>query len=156
VHEAVSRAGHRLRRLRLGEVLALAGASCVIISLLLPWYEGASGSLSVWDTFGPAAALLIAAAAAALALVATTFTERSTALPVAAAVWSTLFAIVALMAAVVRLLERPDHASSLCAGAWLALAGALAMLTGSWQSMRDERTGSYPPAEPPRRRAPPP
>jgi hypothetical protein len=139
----------------MGELLALAGAICVIISLLLPWYEGASGSLSVWDTFGPAAALLIAAAVAALALAATTLTERSTALPVAAAVWSTLFAIAAVIAAVVRLLERPDHASSLCSGAWLAFAGALAMLAGSWQSMRDERTGSYPPAEPPRRQPPP-
>jgi hypothetical protein len=155
VGNEVRRGGQRLRRLRLGELLALAGAICVIISLLLPWYEGASGSLSVWDTFGLAAALLIAAAVAALALTATTLTERSTALPVAAAVWSTLFAIAAVIAAVVRLLERPDHASSLRAGAWLAFAGALAMLAGSWQSMRDERTGSYPPAEPPRRQPPP-
>jgi hypothetical protein len=151
----VRRGSQRLRRLRLGELLALTGAICVIISLVLPWYEGASGNLGVWDTFGPAAALLIAAAVAALALAATTLTERSTALPVAAAVWSTLFAIAAVIAAVVRLLERPDHASSLCAGAWLAFAGALAMLAGSWQSMRDERTGSYPPAEPPRRQPPP-
>jgi H+/Cl- antiporter ClcA len=148
--------GGRLRPPRLGELVALAGAICVIISLLLPWYEGASGSLSVWETFGPAAAVLIAAAVAALALVAATVTERSTALPVAAAVWSTVFAIAALIAAAVRLLERPDHASSLCAGAWLALAGALAMLAGSWQSMRDERAGSYPRAEPPKRQPPPP
>jgi hypothetical protein len=151
----VRRAEQRVRRLRLGELLALAGAICVITSLLLPWYEGASGNLSVWDTFGPAAALLIAAAVAALALTATTLTERSTALPVAAAVWSTLFAIAAVIAAVVRLLERPDQASSLCAGAWLAFAGALAMLAGSWQSMRDERTSSYPPGEPPKRHPPP-
>jgi hypothetical protein len=156
VRNEVRHRGRRLSRLRLGELVALAGAICVIISLLLPWYEGAGGSLSVWETFGPAAAVLIAAAAAALALAAATVTERSTALPVAAAVWSTVLAIAALIAAVVRLLERPDYASSLGAGAWLALAGALAMLAGSWQSMRDERTGSYPPAEPPRRRPPPP
>jgi hypothetical protein len=150
------RGGSPLKRLRLGELLALLGAICVIVSLFLPWYQSATGNLSVWQTFGPAAALLIVAAAAAIALAAGTLTERSTALPVAAAVWSTLFAIVALIAAVVRLLERPDHATSLCAGAWLALAGALAMLAGSWQSMRDERTGSYRPAEPPRRAPPPP
>jgi hypothetical protein len=149
-------AGQGLTRLRLGELLALLGALCVIVSLFLPWYEGATGSLSAWDAFGPAVALLIVAAVAALGLFAATLIERSTALPVAGAVWSTLFAIVAVIAAVVRLLERPDHASSLCAGAWLAFAGALAMLAGSWQSMRDERTGSYPPAEPPRRPAPPP
>jgi len=138
-----------LRRLRLGELFALAGAVCVIVSLWLPWYENAAGKLSAWDTFGPALVLLIAAAAAALGLVVSTITERSTALPVAAAIWSTLFGIVAVIAAVVRVLERPEHASSLCAGAWLALAGAILMLVGSWQSMRDERTSLYEPAEPP-------
>jgi hypothetical protein len=124
------------------------GAVCVIVSLFLPWYENAAGKLSAWDTFGPALALLIAAAAAALGLVVSTVAERSTALPVAAAVWSTLLAILAVIAAVVRVLERPDHATSLCAGAWLALAGAVVMLAGSWQSMRDERTSLYEPARP--------
>jgi hypothetical protein len=138
-----------LRRLRLGELLALAGAICVIVSLFEPWYENAAGKLSAWDTFGPAVVLLIAAAAAALGLVISTITERSTALPVAAAVWSTLFGIVAVIAAVVRVLERPEHSTSLCAGAWLALAGAILMLAGSWQSMRDERTSRYQPAQPP-------
>jgi hypothetical protein len=152
----VRRSGLRLRRLRIGELLALSGALCVILSLFLPWYERASGTLSAWQTFGPATVLLLAAAAAALGLAASTVAERSTALPVAAAVWSTLLAILALIAAVVRLFERPDHASSLGAGAWLALAGAAAMLAGSWQSMRDERAGSYGPAEPPRRPPPPP
>jgi hypothetical protein len=138
-----------LRRLRLGELLALAGAVCVIVSLWLPWYENAAGKLSAWDTFGPAVVLLIAAAAAALGLVVSTVTERSTALPVAAAVWSTLWGIIAVIAALVRVLERPEHATMLCAGAWLALAGAILMLAGSWQSMRDERRSLYEPVNPP-------
>lgn len=138
-----------MRRLRLGELLALVGAVCVIVSLWQPWYENAAGKLDAWDTFGPAVALLIAAAAAALMLVVSTITERSTALPVAAGVWSTLLAIIAVIAAIVRVLERPEHATRLCAGAWLALAGAILMLIGSWQSMRDERPSLYGPAEPP-------
>jgi hypothetical protein len=138
-----------LKRLRLGELLALAGAVCVIVSLFLPWYENAFGKLSAWDTFGPALVLLIAAAAAALGLVVSTITERSTALPVAAAIWSTVFGVVAVIAAIVRVLERPEHATTLCAGAWLALAGSILMLVGSWQSLRDERTSLYEPAEPP-------
>ncbi len=138
-----------LRRLRLGELLALVGAICVIVSLWLPWYENSSGKLSAWDTFGPAVVLLIAAAAAALGLVVSTITERSTALPVAAGVWSTLFGIIAVIAAIVRVLERPEHANMLCAGAWLALAGAILMLVGSWQSMRDERGSLYESAQPP-------
>jgi hypothetical protein len=164
VDDEVHRRGVSLRRLRLGELLALAGALCVIVSVFLPWYERATGTpseratgtLSAWDTFGPATVVLLAAAVAALGLAVSTVAERSTALPVAAAVWSTLLAILALIAAVVRLLERPDHASSTGAGAWLALAGAVAMLAGSWQSMRDERGGTYAPVEPPRRPAPPP
>ena len=138
-----------LRRLRLGELLALAGAVCVIVSLWLPWYENAVGKLSAWNTFGPALVLLMAAAAAALGLVVSTITERSPALPVAAAVWSTLFGVLAVISAVVRVLERPEHATSLCSGAWLALAGAILMLVGSWQSIRDERTSLYEPAQPP-------
>jgi hypothetical protein len=143
-----------LRRLRLGELLALAGAICVIVSLLERWYENAYGNLNAWDTFGPAVALLIAAAMVALALVVSTLTERSTALPVATAVWSVLFGLLAVVAALVRVLERPDHATMLCVGAWLALVGAVAIFLGSWRSIRDERTSRYEPAMPEERRLP--
>jgi hypothetical protein len=53
-----------------------------------------------------------------------------------------------LVAALIRLLERPDHATRVCAGPWLALAGALAILLGAWQAIRDERRSLYPPATP--------
>ena len=135
------------RRLRSGELIALVGAICLIVSLTLFWYETPSGSLDAWDTFGVAVALLILAAAGAIALAFATVTERTTALPVAAAVWSTLFGIVATIAAIVRLIERPQHATALCGGAWLALAGALLVLVGSWQSLRDERPQLYPPQD---------
>jgi hypothetical protein len=144
----------RFKRVRTGELLALLGAALVIVSLTRRWYETPSGTLDAWNTFGPAVALLILAAGAALVLVLGAVTERSTALPVAAAVWSVLFGLVAVVAAVVRLLERPDHATSLCAGGWLALAGAAAILGGAWQSLRDERRTLYEPATPPPR--PPP
>jgi len=138
----------KLTRLRLGELVALVGAVCVIVALTLPWYENLEGKLSAWSTFGPAVVLVMLAALAALALVLTTVTERSTALPVAAAVWSTLFGFLGVIAALVRVLERPDGANMLCAGAWLALLGAVLILAGSWQSMRDERTSRYPPVTP--------
>jgi Na+-transporting NADH:ubiquinone oxidoreductase subunit NqrE len=144
----------RLSRLRLGELIALAGAVCVIVALTLPWYENSSGKLSAWATFGPAVVLIMLAALIALVLVVATVTERSTALPVASAVWSTLFSFIGVIAAIVRVLERPQDASSLCAGAWLALAGTVLILAGSWLSMRDERTGLYPPATPEPRKPP--
>ena len=144
----------RLARIRSGELLAAAGAVCLIVSLTLPSYENADGKLSAWSTFGPAVVLLILATIAALVLVFSTLAERTPALPVAAGVWSVLFGLIAVIAAVVRILERPDHASTLCAGAWLALLGAVAVLLGSWQSIRDERTSRYEPASPEARRLP--
>ncbi len=138
----------KLTRLRVGELMALAGTILVIVALTRPWYESPEGTLSAWSTFGLGVALVILAALGGLALVLATITERSTALPVAAAVWSILFGIVGAIAALVRVLERPHHATALCAGAWLALAGTLLIAVGSWQSLRDERTGLYPPARP--------
>jgi peptidoglycan/LPS O-acetylase OafA/YrhL len=138
----------KISRMRLGEWAALVGALCIVVALTLPWYENLEGKLSAWDTFGPMVVLLMLAAAGGIGLAIATLTERSPAFPVAAAVWSTLFGIIGLIAAVVRVLERPHDATMLCAGAWLALAGALLVATGSWQSMRDERTSRYPPSKP--------
>src|ERR1700742_4230720 len=138
-----------LSKVRGGELLALLGAVGVIVSLLVPYYEGGnSGTLDAWDTFGPAMALLLAAGAAGLCLVAATLTERRTAVPVAGAVWAALLGFVGVIAALVRLFERPDHARAVCSGAWLALAGALAIFFGAWLALRDERRPLYPPATP--------
>ena len=62
--------------------------------------------------------------------------------------WTIPLGLAGLIAAVVRVLERPDHATGLCAGPWLALAGALAILAGAWRSVDDERGALYPPADP--------
>jgi hypothetical protein len=138
----------KLTRIRLGELLAAAGAVCLIVSLTLPWYENTEGKLSAWSTFGPAVVLLLLATIAALVLFLATITERTPALPVAAGVWCVLFGLIGVIAAIVRVLERPDHATSLCAGAWLALVGAVAILLGAWLSIRDERTSRYQPTLP--------
>jgi hypothetical protein len=139
------------RQLRLGELLALAGVGCIVAALLLRWYESPIGNLDAWNTFGPTIALLMAAACAALAMVLSAVTERGVALPVSTAVWCVAVGLAGVIAAVVRVLERPDHATSLCAGTWLALVGALAILLGAWQVLRDERGSLYPPASPERR-----
>jgi hypothetical protein len=143
-----------LRWLRSGELLATAGVICVVVSLFEPWYQGASGKLDAWDTFGPGVALLLAATSAALALIVATLAERSVALPVAASVWCVLLGLLALIAAVVRVLERPQHSTEVRVGAWLALIGAVAILAGAWLALRDERPSRYQPATPDPRRRP--
>jgi hypothetical protein len=144
----------KLRRLRLGELVALAGSICVLVALALPSYDTATGHLSAWQTFGPAVVFLILAAVMGVALALATVTERSTAIPVATVVWTVVAAIPGVIAALVRVFERPAHATGVAVGGWLALGGALAILVGSWQSMRDERTSAYDPPEIERR--PPP
>lgn len=137
-----------LRQLRLGELLALAGAICVIVSLFERWYEGPTGNLDAWSTFGPGVVLVLAALCGALAMVVSAVTERSTALPVSIAVWCVLLGLLGVIAAVVRAIERPDHATEACIGVWLALAGAVAITVGAWLALRDERTSLYKPASP--------
>jgi hypothetical protein len=138
-----------LRRLRAGELVALAGAIAIFVSLGLAWYSAPGRSLGAWATFGAALAIMIVAAVLAVALALALLTERSPAIPMALVVWSTWAGIAAIVCAIVRVLERPDHATSVAAGGWLGLAGAVAILLGSWQAMRDERTSQYEPVQVP-------
>jgi hypothetical protein len=136
-------------RLRVGELVALAGALCMIVSLLFPWYHSPIGNLTFWETFGPAAALMLASVCAALAMVVAALTERdSPALPVSTAVWCVLLGLAGLISAIVRVLERPDSAMSLCAGPWIGLVGTIAILAGAWHVTGDERPSRYAPATP--------
>ena len=144
----------RLRRLRMGELIALAGSICVLVSLALPWYDTPSGTVSAWSTFGPAMVILIIAAVLGLVMVLAAITERSSAIPVASVVWSVIGGIAGVVCALIRVLERPDHATGVAVGGWLALAGALAILVGSGQAMRDERTSAFPAPDLPRRTPP--
>lgn len=136
-------------KLRLGELTALAGAGLLIASLFVRNYENAAGDLSIWNTFGPAAVLILVAICGALTMVVAALTERdSPALPVSTAVWAVLLGLLGFIAALIRVFERPDGATMVCAGAWLALAGAALVLLGAWWTLRDERPSRYRPANP--------
>ena len=115
-----------MRRLRLGERVVLIGIGCLVASMFLPWYSSPAGNLSLWETFGPGAALILATLCAGLAVVVSALAERgeNPSLAVATAVWCVLIGLAGTIAAIVRLLERPDSAGSTCAGPWLGLAGA--------------------------------
>lgn len=142
----------KLSRLRSGELVAAAGALALVVLTFLPWYRSSTGSLSAWDDFGVMDVVILAAIVAAGALILATVTERTPALPVASAIWATLASMLGVLAILVGLVSLPDHAVGLRAGSWLGLAAALAILAGSWQSLRDERTSCYPLAEPEPRR----
>jgi hypothetical protein len=128
-----------LRRLRPAELLALLAGLLLGVSLFLPWYEVSGVQRDAWNALTVAELPAALAALLALALVAATALQRSPALPVALAVWTTAVAAIALVVVVVRILALPDGASARCYGLWLGLAGSVGVLVAGWLSMRDER-----------------
>lgn len=139
----------KLTRLRSGELLATLGAVALVALSFLPWYRASSGALlTAWDNFGVVDVMIVIVVVGALTLAVATITERSPALPVSTAVWITPLALIASLAIFIGLLDKPDHAVALRPASWLSLIAALAVLAGAWQSLRDERTELYQPAEP--------
>jgi hypothetical protein len=133
--------GSGLRRLRLGEWLAGTGGVLTVVSLLLPWYEGASGyeALTVIDVLLTLIALL------ALSLPVLQATRDSPALPVGAGVLTAVWGIVAILLVVFRLIDAPFAGAEVRAGAWLGLLAAAAIEVGGWWSLDREYVEALPP-----------
>jgi hypothetical protein len=127
------------RRLRPAELLALGSGVLLAVALFLPWYEYGGVQHDAWNSLTVAELPAAVAALLALSLVAATVLQRSPALPVALAVWTTTVGLVAVIAVLVRVLALPGAASERCYGLWLALAGAIGVLVAGWLSMRNER-----------------
>ena len=117
------------------------------VALFLPWYEFGAVQHDAWNSLTVAELPAAVAALLALSLVPAiaddvqhvTILQRSPALPVALAVWTTTVGLVAVVAVVVRVLVLPGAASERCYGLWLALAGTIGVLVAGWLSVRDER-----------------
>ena len=128
-----------LRKLRMAELLAGTAGVVLLVDMFLPWFDFRSGKLNAWQSFAVTEIALVAAIAAALTLTIVTVTARTTAAPVAAAVWTTLIGLIASIWVLVRVLDRPGEAHAHCYGSWLGLAATVAILVAGWLSMRDER-----------------
>jgi hypothetical protein len=159
----------RLRRLHHGELLALAGAAGLLVTLFLTWFEASFPRLSRsgWGSLGWFLdALLVLAIGLALWLAVATAgnppsrpAQSVTAAVLTATVGTIVFAVLA-----VRVIDQPglghdvpNELISIQAPAYLGLACCAAIAAGGWLSIRDERTdapeSAYEP--PPARPAPP-
>ena len=147
------------------------GAVALLVSLFLGWFEtgffarpvedpramGGIDPVDAVELFLPAASSgwsslgwlalvpLVVAIALGLALVLATLLERdSAAIPVAVGVFTVPWAMLAVVAILVRLVAQPgpNAETSVRWPAWLGLAAALAILVGAWRALADERTGS--------------
>ena len=96
-----------LQALRVGELTGARWRDLPGRLAVRPLLQAPPGYLDAWNTFGPGVALELAAVCAALAMVISALTERSTALPVSTAVWCVLLGLIAVIATLVRALERP-------------------------------------------------
>jgi hypothetical protein len=128
-----------LRRVRPAELLALLSGVALLTSMFLPWYEFASGRLDAWDSLTVALVPLTLAAAAGIYLFTVTLTQRSPALPVSAAVWTTLLGAIAVVFAVVRTAALPGAAHARCYGLWIGLVATVAVAIAGWWALADER-----------------
>jgi len=144
-----------LRRLRFGEWLAVAGGIALIVSLLLPWYDGPTEPLSGYEAMTIVDILLTAVALWAITLGVLQATQDAPAKPVAFGVMSVVFGAIAVLLVVFRLIDAPADGLEVRPSAWLGLAAALAITVGGWRSIAAEYVRGLPPDLEPELRATP-
>jgi hypothetical protein len=144
-----------LDRLRRGELIAAIGGIVLLFALLfLNWYSvsietplagfSIGGDLGAWDSQGFLGTLanlvILAAGVAAVGLAVLTAMERAVALPVAASALTATLGIAAVFMLLGRMLFQPgpNEIVDLEFGIFIALAGALGVAVGGWQSMEEE------------------
>lgn len=124
-----------LRRLRAGEwITGLAGV-VLVVSLFLPWYDGANA----WEALTIIDVLLALVGLAAIGLVPLTARETVPAIPLAIEALLAIAAKVAVVLVLLRVISPAGDADVREAGLWLALASSVMIAAGSWIAMRDER-----------------
>jgi hypothetical protein len=134
-----------VRRLRAGEWLAAAGGSALIVSLLLPWYEGPTETLTGYQALTVIDVLLTLIALLALSLAVLQATQDTPAKPVAAGVLSVVFGAIGVLLVVFRLVDSPSDGLEVRGGAWLGLVAAIAITVGGWRSLAAEYVRGLPP-----------
>ncbi len=136
-------------RLRPGELLAAVGGALLLVSLVLDWYavragpapgrpSGGSLGRNAWEAFGILDVVLALAALGGIALVILNLVQRSPTLPVAAEVLATALALLALLAVVYRLIDKPGSVAGVEPGAYIGALATAVVFYGGFRALRDE------------------
>jgi hypothetical protein len=120
--------------------VGLCGA-VLIGSLWLPWYRGADHDFNAWQSMAVNDVLLFIAGGLGVAVVIANLSQSSEAIPITASVFAALFAILASILALVRLIW-PPHGLDRAAGVWIGTAAALGLTVSALRLLRDERRGA--------------
>ena len=124
-----------LRRLRAGEWITSLAGLVLLVSLFLPWYDGASG----WEALSVIDILVALVALVAIGMVPLTASQEVPAIPLAIQALLAIAAKVALILVIIRVISPAGGADDREAGLWAALASTAVVLIGAWVAMRDER-----------------
>jgi hypothetical protein len=153
------------RRINASQILVVVGAFALFVSLFLNWYEGrfaGESGLTAWTAFELVDILLAGLAVAAIAVAVPVRREAGTP-SLAAERWLPWLGLAALVLVVVSFLNDPPGARDrgLEVGAWIGLAGAVALAAGGLLSFaqvslvvstrpaqQEEATGPEPPTQP--------
>jgi hypothetical protein len=133
-----------VNRLRLGEMVAAAGAAVLFLVMFLDWYgvEGTSVAANAWQVFSWVDLYLFLTVVVALSLAILTMGQRTVALPLSASVLVTAMGAVATLLILYRIVNQPgpNELISVQIGAYLGLLAAVAITVGGYLSMREEDT----------------
>jgi len=143
-----------LRRLRAGEWFTGAGGILLIVSLFLPWYEGAE-PLTGFEALTVIYILLALLALLALALPVLQATQDAPNKPVGAAVLTIVFGALGTLLVVFRLIDSPADGLEVRPGAWVAFAATVLITVAAWRSLAAEYVRGLPPDLEPDLRATP-
>ena len=156
-----------MRRLRLGEWVALAGGAALLVSLLfLPWYHAFANavplgagetSLTGFEAFSVLDVVLAAIALIPFALAFMQATRDDPTWPVALSIACIVVGALAVVLVAYRMLNQPgpNELIEVGWGAWVGLLGAVLIVAGGWRALATEHVPGLPPAPEPELRPPP-
>ena len=128
-----------VRRVRTWDWLTGLAGVVLLVSLFLPWYSAGGESATGWQSFTVIDVILALAGLGAVALLLATATQRTAAIPQAVSSSLAPLLLVAVVLAVIRLLDLPGGADAREAGVWIGTVATLALFAFDAKSMRDKR-----------------
>jgi hypothetical protein len=130
-----------LRRLRAGEWLLTLSGAALFVSLFLDWYASGPTGVSGWQAFSVIDGILAAVALLALIAVVLAATQPTPALSISLEALTVLFGLLAVVLAVIRVLDKPDLPAGydLAVGAWVGLIASVGVFASALIAIRDER-----------------
>lgn len=127
------------RRLRNGDWIALIAGLALIGSLFLPWYGAGGETATGWEALSAIDITLTVCALFGIAQWFFTAQQPTPAVPLAISGMGAWAAIVAMVLLVIRLIDAPADGLGIEYGVPVALLAAIALFTGAWRALGDER-----------------